>query len=108
MQNSTLPIVLGSSSKFRQKILKDYGVNFSIAVPDINEREVFGRDSNSTPSETCMAVCRAKANTLLKKINYPCILICCDQVVSFNGVIREKPESKEVFVVHLVYYKTLS
>ncbi|KAI9104760.1 inosine triphosphate pyrophosphatase-like protein [Phlyctochytrium arcticum] len=93
----TLPIILGSSSKFRAQILRDHGLDFTVLKPDIDEKNVAGReDALLTPSQICLAVAKAKADALIPKVEGKQVLvITCDQVVAFNGGVREKPEDEE-------------
>ena len=37
LQNPPLPLVLGSSSKFRRKVLDAYTIPYTVQIPDINE-----------------------------------------------------------------------
>lgn len=41
---NTLPIILGSSSKFRQKVLKSLGYEFTILSPEIDEKAIHSND----------------------------------------------------------------
>ncbi len=90
-----LPIVLGSSSKWRGRILSQAGYKFTTLSPDIDEKAVEGR--NLDPSHSALKIAYAKADFLSIQLSDkdPVLLICSDQIVSFKGNIREKPESKE-------------
>ncbi|XP_020975684.1 maf-like protein DDB_G0281937 isoform X1 [Arachis ipaensis] len=94
-----LQIILGSSSVARRKILSEMGYEFTKMTADIDEKSI----RKETPEELVMALAEAKAEAILQKLpvdDYlkdaePTLLITCDQVVVYDGVVREKPSSKE-------------
>jgi len=96
-----LPIILGSSSIHRKRILDSLGIKFTTLSPDIDEKAI--RDPD--PSILTRKIARAKADALLAKIDYPAILITSDQVILHNGVIREKPEDEEECREYLRSYR---
>lgn len=117
----SLPVILGSSSKWRAKLLRAMGIPIvSQMNPDIDEYavQVEGQASEVTrnrskPDALSMAVARAKAKHLLAQIastnsdssssssnpttatSQPHLLITSDQVAFFDGEIREKPRDAE-------------
>ena len=87
-----LPIVLGSSSKWRGEILREQGVPVAEYVaPDIDERAIRSED----PHEMTLLIARAKMESVTAKLKRPAIAITCDQVILWKGQVREKPESPE-------------
>ncbi|XP_068475637.1 uncharacterized protein [Phaseolus vulgaris] len=70
--SSSYKIILGSSSVARRKILSEMGFLFTLMTADIDEKSI----RKETPEELVMALAEAK-------------------VVVYEGVIREKPTSKE-------------
>eukprot|EP01119_Soliformovum_irregulare_P000086 TRINITY_DN10066_c0_g1_i1.p1 TRINITY_DN10066_c0_g1~~TRINITY_DN10066_c0_g1_i1.p1 ORF type:complete len:191 (+),score=40.07 TRINITY_DN10066_c0_g1_i1:24-596(+) len=86
-----LPIILGSSSKWRKEVLEEMGIKFTCMSPDIDEKAIRHED----PKQMTLMISRAKAQALLEKIKQPSILITSDQVISCNGEVREKPSSPE-------------
>ncbi|KAJ3168448.1 hypothetical protein HDU87_001004 [Geranomyces variabilis] len=94
-RNGRLPVILGSSSKFRAAILNAAALPFTIITHPIDEKNaVPGRTATSSPSETALAVARAKATALLANRAADvanALLITADQVVSWHGSVREKP-----------------
>ena len=91
-----LPIILGSSSKSRHAILAQAGIPFTHVSPNIDEKQV-APEKRSDPTQYALAVAHAKMDALLSQSVPPSsILITCDQVVSWNGQVREKPQSPEV------------
>jgi septum formation protein len=100
MSSFPLPIILGSSSKSRQFILKSNQIPFTVLKPNVNEKSI-APHLRSQPSAYALAVANAKMDALLGQVK-DCILITCDQVVSWNGNVREKPSSSEVIFFHLL------
>ncbi|KAL7207707.1 hypothetical protein ACSBR1_029623 [Camellia fascicularis] len=96
---SHFKIILGSSSVARRKVLAEMGYDFTIMSADIDEKSI----RKEKPEELVMALAEAKAEAITPKLpigDYkrdaePSVLITCDQVVVCEGMIREKPLSKE-------------
>ena len=86
-----MKIILGSQSRYRKEILKSMGVEFETMSPDIDERAIRFDD----PEVLALALAKAKADALAPRIMGSAILITSDQVVSWNGTIREKPRNVE-------------
>lgn len=84
-------LILGSSSKYRQQILREQGYDFTIISPDIDEKAI--RDAD--PHKLVLLLAAAKAEAILPKLTEPAIVITADQVVDWRGQIREKPASPE-------------
>jgi len=86
-----MKIILGSSSAGRKFVMNELaqecGFVFDVMSPDIDEKAIRFDD----PKDLVMAIANAKADALVSKIKEPAILICSDQVVVFEGKIREKP-----------------
>ncbi len=82
-----LPIILGSSSQWRQGIMRQLGVPFTVMTADIDEKAI----RHDIPEEMVVLIAKAKAAAILPKISEPSILITADQVVRCNDEIREKP-----------------
>jgi septum formation protein len=105
MTSSALPIILGSSSKWRGKILSKAGYTFTTLNPYIDEKAVTGRTLD--PSESALAVANSKTDFLSIQLSDkpPALLICSDQIVSYKGTIREKPGSGSQATEYLKSYK---
>ncbi len=86
-----MKIILGSSSKYRQRVLKEMGYQFEILSSDVDEKAIRFDD----PQNLVLVLAKTKAEALLKRIKEPAILITADQVVTCDGEIREKPESEQ-------------
>lgn len=86
-----MKIILGSQSRGRKSVLEKMGISCEVMFADIDEKAIRHDD----PAELTLMLARAKAATLLPRITEPVLLICSDQVVVFDGAIREKPANKE-------------
>ncbi|XP_004499160.1 uncharacterized protein [Cicer arietinum] len=98
--NSSYKIILGSSSVARRNILSEMGHQFTIMTADIDEKSI----RKETPEDLVLALAEAKANAIISKlqttgnqerVDEPTLLIAADTVVVYEGVIREKPSSKQ-------------
>ncbi|GAU15301.1 hypothetical protein TSUD_03690 [Trifolium subterraneum] len=98
--SSPFKIILGSSSVARRKILSQMGYQFTLMTADIDEKSI----RKDSPEELVMALAEAKADAIINKVqttgnqewvDEPTLLIAADTVVVYEGVIREKPSSKE-------------
>ena len=109
---TTLPVVLGSSSSSRRKIMELLEWPFEVMVPDIDEKAI--RCDNHL--ELPLLIARAKAAALLNRLvtaaasapaddkGEPFVLITSDQIVYFNGEVREKPVNEEEALSFLSSY----
>src|SRR3989344_6501596 len=86
-----MKIILGSASKGRKEMLQEMGYEFEVMVSNIDEKAIRFDD----PYQLTLALAFAKADALVPQILEHAILITADQVVGWNGKIREKPESEE-------------
>lgn len=83
-------IILASSSKQRQDILKMIGLNFEIVTSDVEEI------SNETePYKYVEELSLNKAKSASNKIKNKAIIIAADTIIYFNNKKYEKPKSKE-------------
>ena len=86
-----MKIILGSSSEGRRKVMEREGYNFTIIKPEIDEKKI--RYEN--PKDLVKNIANAKMDALLPKIKEEAIVITSDQVILFQGKIREKPENND-------------
>lgn len=96
------PLILGSSSRFRQQILRSMGYDFTIMNPDIDEKSI----RNSDPELLAVELARAKANAIAALVRDPSIIITADQVVVVGDEIREKPTTPDEARQFLRSYRT--
>lgn len=83
-------LILASSSKNRQNILKNIGWKYEVVKSTVEEH------SDATdPREYVMDLSRDKANSVASQIDGQAIIISADSVVYMDGKIFEKPKSKE-------------
>jgi len=86
-----MKIILGSASKGRRDVLENAGYKFEVMAADIDEKAIRFSD----PKILTLALANAKADALLQRVHEPALLITSDQVVWWNGQIREKPENED-------------
>ncbi|XP_020242415.1 maf-like protein DDB_G0281937 isoform X2 [Asparagus officinalis] len=97
---SSFKIILGSQSIARRHILSEMGYEFEIMAADIDERSI----RRENPEELVRVLAEAKADAIISRLmieDYekedaePMLLITSDVVVVHEGIIREKPTSRE-------------
>ena len=93
----TQKLILGSSSKYRQQLLKRLGIPFTTLSPDIDE----SRLTAELPEQYIERVTKAKANALLAQLSNDCILITSDQCATFEDDIIGKPHTSENAIAQL-------
>eukprot|EP00050_Salpingoeca_kvevrii_P009901 m.5426 g.5426 ORF g.5426 m.5426 type:complete len:208 (-) comp2512_c0_seq2:165-788(-) len=105
-----LPVVLGSESKWRRGLLRDAGLVFECCAADIDEKAVtagFPDRKTADPTALTLAIANAKADALCNRFaETETLLITSDQVVVYEGCIREKPESEDVCRAYLASYQS--
>ena len=92
-----MKIIFGTASKQRRKVFETMGYDFEVMTADIDEKAI----RSDSPEELTLALARAKAAALQKRITEPAILITADQVIVWQGEIREKPENAEQARIYL-------
>lgn len=93
-------IVLGTSSKYRHALFRKHfpTLLFTAMSPSIDEHAIsagYADRSTADPSELTLALANAKASALLPNLGPNTLLLTSDQVLSYEGRIREKPGSAE-------------
>lgn len=84
--NTSLPLILGSSSVFRQAQLQRLGIVFQTAPPDYDETPA----ANETAEETALRLAVGKARSLAAQ--FPeALIIGADQIAWCNGTQLGKP-----------------
>ena len=86
-----MKIILGSKSKSRRELISQLGYEAELMSADIDEKAIRSDDYSELP----LLLARVKADALLPKVAKDVLLVTCDQVVVWNGLLREKPESVE-------------
>lgn len=83
-------IVLASSSKQRQDILKMIGLNYDVITSDMPEYS-----TEDEPDKYVEELSLNKAKSVCRKINGKAIVIAADTIIYFNNKKYEKPKTKE-------------
>lgn len=96
MNNSTLQIVLGSTSPFRKELLLRLNLDFITDSPDIDETPIIGE----SPEDYVLRLSLEKAKAVAAR--HPnALIIGSDQCSILNGEIRGKPHTHENAVIQL-------
>ena len=90
------PLVLGSSSRYRQELLSRLRVPFTTASPDIDESML----GHETPREQAIRLARSKAEAIAARFPGACV-IGSDQVASSGGRRYGKPGSRDAAIAQL-------
>ncbi|MDO4642044.1 MAG: nucleoside triphosphate pyrophosphatase [Neisseria sp.] len=86
--NAKIPLILGSSSTFRQQQLQRLGISFQTAKPDFDETPLTGESA----ADTALRLAKGKAHSLAK--DFPnALIIGSDQVAWCGGIQLGKPMS---------------
>ena len=92
----TTPLILASGSPFRQQLLENAGVSFSVERPEIDERAVEAplRSSGATPEDIAQVLAEAKAMDVSER--HPgALVIGSDQTLSLQNEMFHKPKDME-------------
>lgn len=88
----TLPLILGSGSKYRREILDRLHLNYDVVKPDIDESAI----NSESPQQLVGRLAEAKARAVEKRMTYDdAIIIGSDQVAVCDGNILGKPGNHE-------------
>lgn len=85
-----MKLILASTSKQRQDILKMIGLKYEVVKSLVEEKS-----SKTNPEEYVKELSRNKAKSVEKQIKEKAIIVAADTVIYMNGKIYEKPKSKE-------------
>lgn len=85
-----MKLILASSSKPRQDILKNIGWKYEVIKSLVEEQS-----DETNPSEYVKDLSRNKANSVASQINEKALIVAADSVIYMNGKIYEKPKNKE-------------
>jgi septum formation protein len=96
-----LKIILGSTSEPRAQVMRSIVPEFEVMDPGIDEKAIRHRSPQILTSELAVA----KSRELRKRISVPALLITADTVVTWNGMIREKPENADQARLFLRTYR---
>ena len=85
-----MKIILASSSKRRQDILKMIGLKYEVITSNVDEKS-----DEIKPDKYVEELSLNKAKSVCNQINDKAIIIGADTIVYFKGKKYEKPKSKE-------------
>jgi septum formation protein len=84
--NTSRPVVLGSSSRYRRELMERLRIPFSVAVPDVDETPHAGE----TPRNLALRLALAKAHAVAQ-LHPEAVVIGSDQVADLAGQPLGKP-----------------
>ena len=91
---ASLPLILGSGSPFRRRMLEAAGLVFQVVVADVDEavlkQELARQVPAHGPSGIAQALARAKAEAV-SSIHPAAMVIGADQVLALDGELFDKP-----------------
>lgn len=90
------PLILGSTSRYRQDLLKRLGLPFSIEAPGVDETPL----PNEAPAAMAQRLALAKARAVAAR-HPEAVVIGSDQVADLHGLALGKPGSHERAVAQL-------
>jgi septum formation protein len=96
-------LILASSSEVRKALLEKSNILFSSVKPNIDEDAVKSSllNENYSPRDIADALAELKASKI--SLNNPDSLVLgCDQILEFEGILLEKPPSKNLAVQQLM------
>ena len=67
-------------------VMDELGLAYDVISPDIDEKAIREAD----PEKLVLAIAHAKADAVSAQVKEPSIVIASDQVVVWNGQIRER------------------
>ncbi len=96
-------IILASSSKTRQTLLQNAGVDFATQAPRIDEEMVKQamQEEGAPPRDIADTLAEMKALKISAK-NPDKVVLGCDQVLSFEGSLLSKPSDPETGLAQLM------
>ncbi len=90
------PLILGSTSRYRQDLLKRLGLPFSVEAPGVDETPL----PNEAPAALAQRLALAKARAVAAR-HPEAVVIGSDQVADLHGLALGKPGSHERAVAQL-------
>ena len=90
------PLILGSTSRYRQDLLKRLGLPFSVEAPGVDETPL----PNEAPAALALRLALAKARAVAAR-HPEAVVIGSDQVADLHGLALGKPGSHERAVAQL-------
>ena len=93
-----IDLVLASTSPGRRALLERIGIPFRCVAPEIDEQPLKARVK--PPDELARALARAKAEAVAAREG-DAVVIGSDQVCAVDGMVLDKPETREVVLERL-------
>ncbi|TRW80455.1 septum formation inhibitor Maf [Mycolicibacterium sp. 018/SC-01/001] len=92
------PVVLGSASSGRLRVLRQAGIEPLVVVSDVDEQALIASlDPETPPEAVVLKLANAKALSVAAQLPpdlaADCVVIGCDSMLYLNGSLRGKPGS---------------
>lgn len=105
------PLIIGTSSPFRLSLFRTHfpDLRYTTAKPAIDEKRILppsGIRDTANPAKLALSIAHAKSDALAHLMRNDEILVTFDQVVTYNGNAREKPETEEICRQYLRSYES--
>lgn len=84
-------LILASSSSRRHSLLNKLGIDYSVAVPSIDETPILGE----LPEEYVLRIAQSKARAVSISETPNSLILAADTAISYLGTIIGKPENNE-------------
>lgn len=97
---NTNEIILASGSQTRQKMLKNIGIDFKIALPQVDEDDLKKKLIDLRAQELGLSLADAKAKSIVDQFAQATI-IAADQLCVLDNEIFDKPGNRETCIKHL-------
>ena len=94
------PLILASTSKYRQQLLAQLGISFTAIAPDFNEDLL--KDKGLAPAELSKELAKNKAISVFNHHPESCV-IGSDQVCVVGNQILSKPKTTEKAIEQLLH-----
>lgn len=96
MPLNDLPVILGSTSRYRKELLSRLRIPFKVCAPHVDETPLMGE----TPKALALRLALAKATAVAKQ-NPQAVVIGSDQVADLDGTPLGKPGNHATAVAQL-------
>jgi septum formation protein len=95
---SRVPLILGSASPYRRRMLEAAGLSFRVVTAAVDEaalkRRLAGASVKLAPADVAVALARAKAEAVSSS-QPDALVIGADQILALDGELLDKPGTLE-------------
>jgi len=95
-------VVLASTSKYRQRLLAEAGIEAEVIAPDFDERSLDARFAEWGVDRYVLEVASGKAHSVLDRVEPGTVVLAADQVAVLDGRLLTKPGNADLAVAQLL------